>query len=93
MFAESFHQKAKCGPQRDHILQDLIGLEISISMKASKTENRFQTSFQQPKSGLQKEPELTSVIYKPFHSSGCACALGLGQPLPPSHGTKELEMR
>ena len=48
------HQMVKYGLQRYHILQDLIGLEIEISMKASKTENRFQTGFQQPKTGLHK---------------------------------------
>jgi len=32
-------------------LQDLTGLEIQIS---SKTENQFETSFQQPKSSSQK---------------------------------------
>jgi len=31
----------KYGRQRNHILEDLTGLEIQISMKASKTENRF----------------------------------------------------
>jgi len=30
-------------------------------MKASKAENRFETDFQQPKSGLQTKPLLTSV--------------------------------
>ena len=37
------------------ILQDLIGLEIQISMKASKIENWFETNLQQPKFGLQKD--------------------------------------
>jgi len=36
------------------ILQDLTGLEIRISMKASKTENQFETGFQQLKTGWQK---------------------------------------
>jgi len=40
---KSFHQTAKYGHQRYHILQNLTGLEIQISMKASKTENRFST--------------------------------------------------
>jgi len=30
-------------------------------MKASETENRFQSGFQQPKSDLQKNPVLTSL--------------------------------
>jgi len=51
---ESFHQTVKYGWQRNHILQDLTGLEIKISMKASQTEDWFQTSFQQPKSSLKK---------------------------------------
>jgi len=41
-------------PQRNHILQDLTGLEIEIYMKASKTENRVETGFQQPKTGFLK---------------------------------------
>jgi len=45
---KSFHQTVKHGRQRSHILQDLTGLEIKISMKASKA------CFQQPKSDLQK---------------------------------------
>ena len=32
-------------------------------MKASKTENRFETSFQQAKTGLPKKPVLTSLIW------------------------------
>src|SRR6218665_1049233 len=51
---KSFHQPVKYGRQRNHILQDSTGLEISISMKASKTKNRFRTGFQQPKSGLKE---------------------------------------
>ena len=50
----------KQGRQRNHILQDLIGLEIQISMKASKTENQIEAGFQQLKSGLQKNSVLTS---------------------------------
>jgi len=46
---KSFRQTFKYGRQGNHILQDFTGLEILISMKASKTENRFQTGFQQPK--------------------------------------------
>src|SRR6218665_1849282 len=34
----------KHGQQRNHILQDLTGLEIQISMKASKTVNWFETT-------------------------------------------------
>jgi len=41
----NFYQAVKYGQQRNHILQDLIGLEIKISMKASKTKNRFETGF------------------------------------------------
>jgi len=49
---KSFQQTVKYGRQRNHILQDLNGLEIKISMKASKTENWFETGFQQPKIDL-----------------------------------------
>jgi len=34
-------------------------------MKASKTENWFQTGFQQPKFSLQKNPVLTSLKQTP----------------------------
>jgi len=34
---KSFHQTVTYRRQRNHILQDLNGLEIKISMKASKT--------------------------------------------------------
>ena len=50
-FYKSYHQTDKYGWKRNHILQDLTGLEIQIS---SKTENQFETSFQQPKSSSQK---------------------------------------
>jgi len=50
---ESFHQTVKYGQQGDHILQDLTGLEIKISMKASKSESQFKTGFPKPKFGLQ----------------------------------------
>jgi len=43
---QKFHQIVKYGWQRNHILQDLTGLEIKISMKASKTQNWFETGFQ-----------------------------------------------
>ena len=36
---KSYHQMIKYGQQRNHILQDLTGLEIQISVKASKSEN------------------------------------------------------
>ena|SRR6218665_2099808 len=49
-----FHQTVKYGLQRDLILQGLTGLEIKISMKASKTEKRFKIGFQQPKISLPK---------------------------------------
>jgi len=55
---KSFHQTVKYGQQRNPVLQDLTGLEIKISMKVSKTKNRFQTGFQPAKSGLQKKPVL-----------------------------------
>jgi len=32
-------------------------------MKASETEIRFKTGFQQPKTGFAKKPVLTSLIY------------------------------
>jgi len=59
---KSFHQTVKYGQQRNRILQDLTGLEIKISMKASKTKNWFDTGFQQPKTGLPKKLVLTSLI-------------------------------
>ena len=62
MFTQIFHQTVKYGQQRNHLLQDLTGLEAYISMKASKTKNWFETGFQQPKSGLQTKPVLTSLI-------------------------------
>jgi len=49
------YQTVKYGWHRNHILQDLTGLEIWISMKASKTKSWFETGFQQLKSGLQKK--------------------------------------
>src|SRR6218665_36608 len=33
-------------------------------MKVSKTENRFKTGFQQPKTGFPKNPVLTSLIWR-----------------------------
>jgi len=50
---ENFHETLKHARQGYHILQDLTGPEIEIFMKASKTENWFQTGFQQPKPSLQ----------------------------------------
>src|SRR6218665_322247 len=41
---KSFHRTVKYGHQRNHILQDLTRLEIYISMKDSKIENRFETT-------------------------------------------------
>jgi len=35
-------------------------------MKVSKTENRFKTGFQQPKTGLLKKPVLTSLTSLPI---------------------------
>jgi len=43
---KSCHQTVKYGWQRNHVLQDLTGLEISIYMKASKTKNWFKTGFE-----------------------------------------------
>ena len=51
---KSFHEMVKYGCQRNQILQDLTGLETEISMKAGKSENRFETSFQKPKTGVPK---------------------------------------
>jgi len=41
---KSFHQTVKYGRQRNHILQDLTGLEPEISMKASQTKTRVSTT-------------------------------------------------
>ena len=41
---KNFRQTVKYGQQRNYILQDLTGLEILISMKTNKTENRFSTT-------------------------------------------------
>jgi len=49
---KSFYQMVKFASQRNHVLQDLTWLEIKISMKASKTKNRFEIGFQQAKTGL-----------------------------------------
>ena len=46
---KSYRQSVKYGWQRNHILQDLTGPEIQISMKASETENRFQTKIRSAK--------------------------------------------
>jgi|SRR6218665_2609909 len=62
---KSYHQTLKYGPPKNQIVQELTGLEIQISMKASKTKNWFQTGFQQPKSGLQKRTVLTSLVTTP----------------------------
>jgi len=40
-------------PKKSNITRFLTGLEIQISMKTSETENRFETGFQQPKTGLK----------------------------------------
>ena len=39
---KTFNQMVKYGHQRNHILQDLTGIETKISTKASKIENRFR---------------------------------------------------
>ena len=41
--------------KRKQIYKDLARLEINISMKARNTENRFETGFQQPKTGFQNK--------------------------------------
>jgi len=56
------HQAVKYGRQRNHMLQDLTGLKVKISMKASKAENRFETDFQQLKTGLPKQPVLLTSL-------------------------------
>jgi len=50
---KSFHQRVKYDQQRNCILENFTGLGIKIFMKPSKTQNRFQIDFKQPKSGLQ----------------------------------------
>ena len=42
---KSCHQTVKYGFQINHILQDLAGFEIQISMKTSETENQFKLVF------------------------------------------------
>jgi len=49
-----FHRSVKYGWQRNHILQDFTGLEIIISMKASKAKNPVLPGFQQQKPRLKK---------------------------------------
>jgi len=44
-------------------------------MKVSKTENRFKTGFQQPKTGLPKKPVLASLLKSLFFFLG-SIALG-----------------
>jgi len=41
VFTKFFHQTVKFDRQRNYIVQDLTGLEIEISMKASKAKNQF----------------------------------------------------
>jgi len=41
---KGFHQTVKYGRQRNHILQDLIGLETYISLKASELKTGFQST-------------------------------------------------
>jgi len=55
VFTEVFIKRSKYGCQSNHTLQDFTGLEIQISMKASKTESWFETGFQRPKTGLSKK--------------------------------------
>jgi len=40
----------------------LFGSYNIFFIKVSKTENRFKTGFQQPKTGLQKKPVLASLV-------------------------------
>jgi len=58
VYNKSFHQTIKYGYQRNQILQELTGLETYISMKASKTENRFETT----KNWFTKKLVLTSLL-------------------------------
>src|SRR6218665_354939 len=51
---KSFHQAVKYGHQRNHILQDLTRLKPYISMKARKTENHFETGFDNQKPVCRK---------------------------------------
>ena len=63
---KSYHQMVKYGQQRNQILQDLNGHEIQISMKASKNEKRFETGYQQPKSGFKHRRRMfvnVKVVY------------------------------
>jgi len=62
---KSFHQTVNYGRQRNHILQDLTGLEIYMSVMASKLENRCETGFQQPKTGIN----IPNSKYVSRHSS------------------------
>ena len=51
-------------------------------MKVSKTENRFKTGFQQPKTGFPKKPVLTSLhVSKNCHKSYCFRLLQLSKSL------------
>ena len=50
-----FIKRSYMAAKKHHILQDLTQIETLISMKASKTENRFSTDFQQPKTDLPKQ--------------------------------------
>ena len=46
-----------------YIKLKLLGLYNNIFfIKVSKTENRFKTSFQQPKTGFTKNPVFTSLV-------------------------------
>ena len=58
---KSFHKTVKYDHQRDHILKDLTVLELKVPMKASKTKNRFETGFEQPKTSLPNRSVLTSL--------------------------------
>jgi len=60
---KTFQQTVKCSHQGNHKLQHLTGLEIYISIKASKTEIQFETGFQQPETSLPKRPVLTFIIH------------------------------
>jgi len=56
---KGFYQTVKYNWQRNHIFQDLTGLEIEISMKASKTENWFEIT----ENRFTNKTALTSLLY------------------------------
>ena len=61
---KTFHEMANYCCQRNQILQDLNGPETLISIKASKIENWFETSFQQPKTSFAKQTSINILSRK-----------------------------